>query len=115
MSFKRITKKVIENYSVTGLAPFYSKTLEISDIEGYSHQINHENGLNFNCDITVQGSNDSVKWSDITTESVAVTGVSGTSIIDVFDHNYGFSRLKIDGMSGTGNLEIITLLRSRQE
>ena len=115
MAHKRVQEKLSETLSITGTSPFFTEETQVMTIEGYSAQITHVGSTGFSSLVNVQASNDQVYWATVGSESAAVTGTSGTSIIDVFDHNYGYTRLEITASAGSGNLNIITLFRTREE
>jgi len=118
MSHKRIQIRDVQSLSITGTSNFYSSTLNIAEVEGYSCQINHTGAANFSAVVVVQANNsesNTTSWVNVASETVSITGVTGSSIIDVFDHNYGFTRLQIQASAGSGQADIITLLRSRVE
>ncbi len=114
MSNKRIQKKFPETLSITGTNPFYTEPQSVADIEGYSSQIVYTGTTGFSAIVTVQASNNDSDYDDVSNETMAITGTAGSVLIDVFDHNYGSTRLEIVASAGSGNLNIVTILRSRE-
>lgn len=114
MSNKRVQKKIPSVLSITGTSPFYTDAQIVADVEGYSSQIIYTGTTGFSGVVTVQASNNDIDYDDVSTETMAITGSSGSVLIDVFDHNYNSTRLKVVGAAGSGNLNIISIYRSRE-
>lgn len=89
-----------------------SESLNIQQAKGYAVQASWT-GTSPVGTFEVQGSNDNVIFTSVTSSPIAISGNSGDFLLNVENAQYGFMRVKYNYTSGVGSLTVYVNAQTR--